>query len=236
MKKAFTLAEVLITLGIIGVVAALTLPNLLQNHAKKVLEASQKVAINEISSSAAMAMIDSNATIFQESDGYTNRNLFQNYVKISRRCNDSYLNCFGSDRYVDEDNKQIEVEDYIPDNAECAVSNKGYAACYSDDVGFIDLNGNKGPNKIGVDLLGLVIDSSGTAVVTEAQSTSKTIALDYSACGKIKAIKAYKSVCGLRLKESKEMIEQNSSKLSCPDKSKNKQLKTELIAAGCTVN
>ena len=31
MKKAFTLAEVLITLGIIGVVAAMTIPNLIAN-------------------------------------------------------------------------------------------------------------------------------------------------------------------------------------------------------------
>ncbi len=35
-KAAFTLAEVLITLGIIGVVAAMTLPTLLQNYQKKV--------------------------------------------------------------------------------------------------------------------------------------------------------------------------------------------------------
>ena len=34
-KKAFTLAEVLITLGIIGVVAAMTLPGLVQNYQKK---------------------------------------------------------------------------------------------------------------------------------------------------------------------------------------------------------
>ena len=31
MRKAFTLAEVLITLGIIGVVAAMTIPNLISN-------------------------------------------------------------------------------------------------------------------------------------------------------------------------------------------------------------
>lgn len=37
-KKAFTLSEVLITLGIIGVVAAMTLPALIQNHTKKVVE------------------------------------------------------------------------------------------------------------------------------------------------------------------------------------------------------
>ena len=34
-KKGFTLAEVLITLGIIGVVAALTIPGLIANHRKK---------------------------------------------------------------------------------------------------------------------------------------------------------------------------------------------------------
>ncbi|MDR1327382.1 MAG: type II secretion system GspH family protein [Heliobacteriaceae bacterium] len=38
MKKAFTLAEVLITLGIIGVVAALTMPALIANNRKKILE------------------------------------------------------------------------------------------------------------------------------------------------------------------------------------------------------
>ena len=35
MKKGFTLAEVLITLGIIGVVAAMTMPTLINNHREK---------------------------------------------------------------------------------------------------------------------------------------------------------------------------------------------------------
>lgn len=38
MKKGFTLAEVLITLGIIGVVAAMTIPTLIANHQKKQVE------------------------------------------------------------------------------------------------------------------------------------------------------------------------------------------------------
>ncbi len=36
MRKGFTLAEVLITLGIIGIVAALTLPSLIQKYQEKV--------------------------------------------------------------------------------------------------------------------------------------------------------------------------------------------------------
>lgn len=35
MKKGFTLAEVLITLGIIGVVAALTMPSLIQSYKER---------------------------------------------------------------------------------------------------------------------------------------------------------------------------------------------------------
>jgi prepilin-type N-terminal cleavage/methylation domain-containing protein len=38
MRRAFTLAEVLITLGIIGVVAAITIPTLVQNHRNMVVE------------------------------------------------------------------------------------------------------------------------------------------------------------------------------------------------------
>ena len=38
VNKAFTLAEVLITLGIIGVVAAMTIPTLVQSYKKKVVE------------------------------------------------------------------------------------------------------------------------------------------------------------------------------------------------------
>lgn len=34
---AFTLAEVLVTLGVIGVVAAMTMPTLISNHQKKSL-------------------------------------------------------------------------------------------------------------------------------------------------------------------------------------------------------
>ena len=54
-KAAFTLAEVLITLGIIGVVAALTLPNLIANYQNKVLAARAKKAYSSISQAIKMA-------------------------------------------------------------------------------------------------------------------------------------------------------------------------------------
>ena len=49
MKKAFTLAEVLVTLGIIGVVAAMTMPTLINDQRNKSLEAQFNVAHSLVS-------------------------------------------------------------------------------------------------------------------------------------------------------------------------------------------
>lgn len=48
-KHAFTLAEVLITLGVIGIVAAMTLPSLIQKRQNKVLETQFKKSYSMIS-------------------------------------------------------------------------------------------------------------------------------------------------------------------------------------------
>lgn len=57
MKKGFTLAEVLITLGIIGVVAALTLPSLITNYRKKQTVAQLKKVYSELSQAAQMSVV-----------------------------------------------------------------------------------------------------------------------------------------------------------------------------------
>lgn len=54
-SKGFTLAEVLITLGIIGVVAAMTLPALIQNYQKMVVENQLKVVYSLITNAFKMA-------------------------------------------------------------------------------------------------------------------------------------------------------------------------------------
>lgn len=58
VKKGFTLAEVLITLGIIGVVAALTLPSLVQNHKKNETAARLKKFYATMSQAIINAEID----------------------------------------------------------------------------------------------------------------------------------------------------------------------------------
>lgn len=57
-KHAFTLAEVLITLGIIGVIAALTLPTLLANYQKKQIAVQLKKAYSVMSQAVKMSEIE----------------------------------------------------------------------------------------------------------------------------------------------------------------------------------
>ena len=57
-KQGFTLAEVLITLGIIGVVAALTLPSLIQKNNNKVVETRLKKFYSTMNQAIMMAEVD----------------------------------------------------------------------------------------------------------------------------------------------------------------------------------
>lgn len=71
MKKAFTLAEVLITLGIIGVVAAMTLPSLIADYRDKELETRAKRGYSIIEQAVQKAQADlgvvgDNSALFDE--------------------------------------------------------------------------------------------------------------------------------------------------------------------------
>ncbi len=72
-RIAFTLAEVLITLGIIGVVAAMTLPALIQNYQDKELISRTKKVFAEINNVISLAqkdlgVIGDNSFLFNETD------------------------------------------------------------------------------------------------------------------------------------------------------------------------
>ncbi len=62
-QKGFTLAEVLITLGIIGVVAAMTLPTLISNYQKVVLKTQYKKGVSILANAIQMEMAK-NETIY----------------------------------------------------------------------------------------------------------------------------------------------------------------------------
>lgn len=75
MKKfAFTLAELLITLGIIGVVAALTIPSFISTYDKQVYKTGLKKALNALNNSIAASVALEEETLL------TNKDVF-NYLQ-----------------------------------------------------------------------------------------------------------------------------------------------------------
>ena len=76
--KGFTLAEVLITLGIIGIVAALTMPSLIAEHRKKVLAAQAKHFYSILSQAFSNAEFHNGDAIFWESD--SEKTIFEQYL------------------------------------------------------------------------------------------------------------------------------------------------------------
>lgn len=84
IKKGFTLAEVLITLGIIGIVAAMTLPAIIAQHQKVVLVTRLKKNYSVIS----QALVSS----FAENGDYSEWDLGTDYNKANlKRVVDRYL-------------------------------------------------------------------------------------------------------------------------------------------------
>ena len=83
-RAAFTLAEVLITLGIIGVVAAMTMPSLIEKHQEKVLIVSARKAFSTIVNATKLAqsqngIIGDNTFLFDTSK--TSAEVAQEYAK-----------------------------------------------------------------------------------------------------------------------------------------------------------
>ena len=66
MKKAFTLAEVLITLGIIGIVAAMTLPAITGHYRKKIVEVKLKRFYSTFSNILMRSEVDNETMQFWE--------------------------------------------------------------------------------------------------------------------------------------------------------------------------
>ena len=86
-KKAFTLAEVLITLGIIGVVAAMTMPTLIQNHQKQVYATSAKKAVNIVQNMFKQILADEDVSDFYNASIYAN-----GVCQTGQTCEDAYGN------------------------------------------------------------------------------------------------------------------------------------------------
>lgn len=96
MKRAFTLAEVLITLGIIGVVAAITIPNVIKNYKAIVLESQFKKAYSVFSQATERIIIEElgGLTDLSGVSAAELLNFYQKYMAKAVQC-DRFQTCPG---------------------------------------------------------------------------------------------------------------------------------------------
>ena len=91
--KAFTLAEVLITLAIIGVVAAMTIPTLIANYQERAWNTSAEVFERKLEE--ALKEMNIQQTLAGYSDTINFVNELSKYLKITKICNkNDLLSCF----------------------------------------------------------------------------------------------------------------------------------------------
>ncbi len=93
MQKGFTLAETLITLAIIGVVAAITMPTLINNYQTKVWSTSSQVFERKLED--ALKVMNSQEVLAGYSSTEDFVNEFKKHIKINKICNNNEVSkCF----------------------------------------------------------------------------------------------------------------------------------------------
>ncbi len=183
MKKGFTLAEVLITLGIIGVVAAMTIPTLISNYQKKQYVVGLQRNMSVIQNGIKLMLADEQVDTIRQSTFYTmdlaqsgsnfGAIMFPAYDTLSK-----YMKivdkCFGEA----EDSCPLYKTQYkmLDETLEMGslvgvpyfILNDGTIIfCYlvaTDSythVLYVDVNGEKGPNQFGRDFFFFYLKDNG---------------------------------------------------------------------------
>ena len=138
-KSAFTLAEVLITLGIIGVVAAITMPVLLSNvnskvKAERVLNIKQK--LSKVTDKMA---VQSGLMGYENTEDFVKE--MQKHMKIAKVCDNAHLdNCWPTKEVtLDDEGKTWEISK--TKNAKTLKVAKADGDDWSDTMGIVTADG-----------------------------------------------------------------------------------------------
>lgn len=180
MKKGFTLAEILITLAIVGILASLTIPTLVSSNQKKVWANSLAKAVNTISNSLSL-MISKDGSY-----GLTDSSLWKDVIN-GTDLKDALVEHLGKTMVITDGSYNVVpktlygeekpglLSDYvrlttkgnityfllIGKDAE-VIHNFNYNEWVADVI--IDVNGEEIPNTIGKDIFGFLITDEGRLI------------------------------------------------------------------------
>lgn len=173
MKRgAFTLAEVLITLGVIGVVAAMTMPSLIQEHREKTTVAKLKKVYSTLNNALILSINEygplsdwgiTSGDIDKSGSNMLASRLKENLISV-KDC-ESNGGCFGQNAYktLGSANEAFSGD---ANNFSTFVLSDGTAVGIWGSTGstygsiIVDINGKKGPNTTGKDAFWFAIRGS----------------------------------------------------------------------------
>ena len=161
------MTEVLLAIGIVGIIAALVLPMVVKDYQTKTLDAAIKREKQTIESSIASLLINENTDDYNKTmlyTGETDPSSYANtsgkyitkYLKVSKYCGDNNGDCFASKYYQYESgDKAVYTPTY---KGACASLKNGSSICIEPKTPthgvkiLLDINGKKGPNVLDRDL------------------------------------------------------------------------------------
>ena len=172
---AFTLAEVLITLGIIGVIAALTLPTVINNIGEKSNIVALKKFYAEFYNATNMIkteyedpsywkLKDNNA---QSADWVMDR--YKEHLSIQRICGAGDSSCMNFPIYSYNTKQAVITQSqYESWSLRGFILNNGMTGFFDVNNGnfsvFVDVNGFKNPNTLGIDVFAWAVNNQGKIV------------------------------------------------------------------------
>lgn len=198
-SQGFTLAEVLITLGIIGVVAALTIPNLVANHRAKELEIALKKNASIIQQALNLANEEEGETI--TSTSIPSRSLKEKlkpYLNVLKDCgfgtelgacvpNVAYEHLQEQKNIYRTYSKTRNIDYSLLDDGQLLLTDGTLIMFENSDPQYkavfisVDINGiNKGPNAWGHDLFTFDLTEEGKLLPMGAPHTHYDICLKTS--------------------------------------------------------
>ena len=196
--KAFTLAEVLLVVAIIGITAAIALPNLSQNVDEDKYIMLTKTTYNELDTAFSRMLTNKSiAEIIDDAGATTSAakakaivDELSKYIKMGTNCGNEITKCHNSSKkYVEYDGSSIEDKTFGKSFSDAAAAftlpSGAVAIIYNYDTSnafniYFDVDGVKGPSKKGVDIFNAFIVDDGLDVVYNSPS-GENLSPDYSA-------------------------------------------------------
>lgn len=176
LQNGFTLAEALITMAIIGVIASLTLPALQVNLQKQQASSALAKAINTLETANKLALEENHArTLNQLSEQNYFDDVLGDYVgwqvaslgkKYTEYANTTEYSTGAENMHTTKDGITFLHKPEAPTSLEEEKLKElglGYGGSYY--TVYIDTNGNnKGPNALGKDLFYVAVDTKGSVI------------------------------------------------------------------------